>query len=167
MELISKLRIMQHVIGQLDDITDRLAEQRFMLEMFRRYPEKGNSRDGRTMMTADQVLNSITALETERKDVLPILYSFTNADSEEEARETYMDVLSAYQRWFSLKEQFRLRSVGYSLEELDNRRFNGTMEELETMIDKAKTVLDKMAENLTINEPSNLVLPSASKAISN
>lgn len=157
-----KLRIIGYAVSQLDNITDRIAESRFKFEYFRRNPKMGMREvEGEmvAVVSSSGLKQEIEQLKEERESYLPILLHYTNTEDEDSARQVYMDLFAAFNRLGKLREQDRLVSAGFTLNELELP----FLEEeaglsLTEALSRAETKLAEVDASVSLPEPSVIEL---------
>jgi len=150
-----------------DEIVSNLIDARWRHDMIVALPELGVARDPRTsqptvISPADMQVN-IEGLEKQRQAAETVAVQLTGASDMDGARQTYLDMLGAYQRLGSLRELERLSSVGFenALEEAGKivggipHATKGALAHLENAVAPINTEISRIER-----VPSGMVLPS-------
>jgi hypothetical protein len=138
---------------RLETVLTQVAEVRFQYEVLRRAPEFGVSqRPGAPNATADDSLTRLQELSRHIDVISDVFMSLTGTPTIDEARSVYLEVLSTFQHWGTLREQHVKRQAGLSVDE-DADAARSTATELLEKIATAKGRLLEAARKLAVEPP--------------
>jgi hypothetical protein len=144
-----QVALITKAIEQMDSATSDMIEARWRMEMVGREPSLGRTQRG--IVTVDDLATNITTLAKTRDTALAVLLFLTGTESADEAREAFLRLISAYQRFGEVIEIKRMVMVG-SLEARERaaKEFGAdcSIGDLETEVEEARETLAMVSRGI-------------------
>lgn len=155
-----KIALLALAIEKVDEATQKVIHLRHNFEVVRRSSEKIHERDPRTnqirVLTPDMLQQRIKGAEQEADEAKAVLLYLTGRETMEEARAAYLNLLTAYHRWGTLREMVRQIDLGATLKEVTETF--ASEEEVYHAYDDAIDVMKETDGLLEVPELTNLTL---------
>lgn len=163
-QIRENVSLMQAAIEQLDELVRNINDARWKFEMLSRRPELGGAPNDPNRITPGTLLANMLRLSDQRFAAGDILCLFTGAATVEEARERYLDLYAAYQRYTQLVELRTLKEVGAPLKATDEYEMLAGSATISEAIDLAWGTLLNRAERFQPGLPQISEVPSVEGA---
>lgn len=157
----AQIQLIGHAIKQLDDLGDAIIDARWKFEMVRRDPSLGKTQRG--TVTPDEMRKNITGLEEQQKVATDVLKYLAGAETVYGARDTYLRLMTTYQRFGALTELNRSADAGFPAAVEERKKEMGPSGEFATVIADAEGKLAEVAAS--IQTPAITMLETVNTSI--